>query len=205
MRLTAESDKGCIRSHEEINYINVYHNPVADFAFTPREPDVTNTIIKFENTSLYGDYYEWHIDGAGVTTVTHPTVEYPDKPNVYNATLIVTTDKGCKDSITRVIDIKDRLIFYVPNTFTPDNDNFNEVFKPIFRNGYDPQTYTLYIFNRWGELLFQSHDTEVGWDGTYGVDRDKTVRDGTYIWKIEFKESMSDRRHTYTGHVNILR
>lgn len=205
VRLTAESDKGCIRSHEEINYINVYHNPVADFAFTPREPDVTNTIIKFENTSLYGDYYEWHIDGAGVTTVTHPTVEYPDKPNVYNATLIVTTDKGCKDSITRVIDIKDRLIFYVPNTFTPDNDNFNEVFKPIFRNGYDPQTYTLYIFNRWGELLFQSHDTEVGWDGTYGVDRDKTVRDGTYIWKIEFKESMSDRRHTYTGHVNILR
>jgi len=51
-------------------------------------------------------------------------------------------------------------------------------------------------------LIFESHDTNAGWDGTYGGD---IVKDGTYIWKIEFKEKKNDERHKYVGHINLIR
>ena len=78
----------------------------------------------------------------------------------------------------------------------------NQSFNPVFTSGYDPYDYQLLIFNRWGELLFESHNTEIGWDGTYnGI----VVQDGIYSWTLEFKETMSDARHSVQGHVNLLR
>lgn len=203
--LVATSNKGCVSEHTEYSFINVYHNPVADFSINPTEPDVINNEVDFINSSLYSDSYEWDIDGTSPTTEFSPTVIFPSKPETYQAMLIASTNAGCVDTAIMVFDVLERLIFYVPNTFTPDNDDYNEVFKPIFASGFDPQSYTLYIFNRWGELLFESHDTEVGWKGTYGESSTQIVRDGTYVWKIDFKETMSDKRHTYTGHVNILK
>jgi gliding motility-associated-like protein len=60
------------------------------------------------------------------------------------------------------------------------------------------------IFNRWGEVIFESFNTNVGWDGTYPEGGD-LCEDGVYIWKIDFKESMSDKRHYYQGHVTLLK
>lgn len=99
----------------------------------------------------------------------------------------------------------EELIFYVPNTFTPDGDMYNEYFKPVFSSGYDPFDFSLIIFDRWGEIIWESHDVEVGWDGTYGIDRNKMVQDGTYTWKIEFKTTMSDERVMVVGHVNVIK
>ena len=59
------------------------------------------------------------------------------------------------------------------------------------------------IFNRWGEVVFETYDASQGWDGTYG--NFGYVKDGTYVWTIEFQETMSDKRHYHQGHVNILR
>ena len=91
--------------------------------------------------------------------------------------------------------MEEELIFYVPNTFTPDDDKFNQTFKPVFYSGYDPLDYTMLIFNRWGEIIWESNDVDVGWDGTYsgqtaggGFD----VQDGTYTWRIEFKKTAND-------------
>ena len=60
------------------------------------------------------------------------------------------------------------------------------------------------IFNRWGEIIWESYDASVGWDGTYGVAGD-LVQDGTYVWKLEFKTNMNDERKFLTGHVNLIR
>ena len=109
--------------------------------------------------------------------------------------------KLCLKSFTTIFD-KDVLLYWVPNAFTPDGDEFNQVFKPIFTSGFDPYDYTLLIFDRWGELIFESHNHEVGWDGTY---RGNLVQDGVYVWKLEFKETMTDKRHNKYGHVTILR
>jgi len=120
--------------------------------------------------------------------------------------LIAYSPAGCVDTAYSTIQIYEDLIFYIPNTFTPDNDDYNPTFQPIFTAGYDPYDYTLLIFNRWGEIVFESHNTEIGWDGTYGSnDEIDLVQDGTYTWKIEFKTTRNDERVMRVGHVNIIR
>ena len=90
------------------------------------------------------------------------------------------------------------------NSFTPDEDNFNPIFKPVFTAGYDPYNFSMYIYNRWGQLVFESHDPQVGWDGKYGKDG-VVVVESVYTWKIDYKLKGIDKRQFVTGHVNLLK
>ena len=96
------------------------------------------------------------------------------------------------------------LYFYVPNTFTPNNDDINQTFQPVFTMGYDSQNFSLWIYDRWGELIFESHDADKGWNGTFGGD-DELVEDGTYTWKIKFTDTDTYNEHRIVGHVNVLK
>ena len=116
--------------------------------------------------------------------------------------LIAYSSLGCTDTAYSTIQLAEELIFFVPNSFTPDIDDYNPTFQPIFTTGFDPYDFTLLLFNRWGEIIFESHNAEIGWDGTYGG---KLVQDGTYTWKIEFKTTVNDERKSLTGHVNLIR
>ena len=110
-----------------------------------------------------------------------------------------------------MISIKEELLFYVPNCFTPDNVNgYNQIFKPIFTSGFDPRDYALYIFNRWGELIYESRNADIGWDGSYGTWKESkqeiaNCNDGTYTWQIDFVATDDNSRKTITGHVNLIR
>jgi gliding motility-associated-like protein len=92
---------------------------------------------------------------------------------------------------------------YVPNSFTPDHNGVNEVFKPVME-GFDEDDFTLYIFNRWGDLIFESHDMQVGWDGTFAR-QDFQVQDGAYTWKIVAGLKDSSDSKIFVGHVVILK
>ena len=82
----------------------------------------------------------------------------------------------------------------------------NETFKPIVSPGIDIYNYTLLIYDRWGELIFESHDIEIGWDGTYGIDQNKMeVQDGIYTWKMIFKAVGNAERKVAIGTVNVMR
>jgi len=205
--LTVETNHGCIGTHTEPNYIQVYHNPTASFSINPEEPDVVSNIVSFNNSSQYADNNTWNITDYGSTNTVSPVITFEPEPEPasYDVELIVSTNEGCTDTTWGQFDLVDRVIFYVPNTFTPDGDPYNQTFQPIFYSGFDPLDYNLLIFNRWGEVLFESNNAEVGWDGTYGAANTEIAKDGIYIWKIEFKETMTDKRHTHTGHVNVLR
>lgn len=90
---------------------------------------------------------------------------------------------------------------YVPNTFTPDGDEFNQTFKPVM-TGIDVHSYQMIIFNRWGELIFETNNPEVGWDGTYGG---ISVQDGIYTWSLQYKLPNEDGNTRLVGHVNVIR
>jgi gliding motility-associated-like protein len=204
--LTVTSNYGCISTDFEAEYINITPTPVASFSFNPNETDVSHTEITFTNSSIDGDTYTWDFgDETALSSETDPIHTYINEPDQYTITLIVSNNNGlCSDIAEATIIINDIILFYVPNIFTPDNDDYNEIFKPIFTSGFDPLNYHLMIFNRWGELIFESYNASIGWDGTYTTE-DKLVQDGVYVWKIEFKETMSDKRHTEQGHVTLLK
>lgn len=206
LTLTVTTEQGCTATHNEPNYIEIYHNPIADFSFKPDEVTVIDPTVIFYNSSSFADMYNWSFGQMGSSTETNPTIVYPEVgEQSYDVMLVASTNMGCTDTVYAVVEVKDRIVFYVPNTFTPDGDDYNETFQPIFVSGFDPLDFHLTIFNRWGEIVFESFNAEIGWDGTYGASSDRIVKDGTYVWKIEFKEVMSDKRHIHHGHVNVLK
>jgi gliding motility-associated-like protein len=115
---------------------------------------------------------------------------------------LIAYSGACSDTAQQIVVIDNEPIFYVPNTFTPDEDNFNPTFLPVFTAGFDIFNYNLLIFNRWGEVIFESNNALIGWDGTYSGE---VCQDGTYIWQITFKEIGKDKRIVVRGHVNLLR
>ena len=90
----------------------------------------------------------------------------------------------------------------MPNSFTPDGDEFNQTFQPVFTSGFDPYDFQIEIYNRWGELIFESRDATIGWDGTYNG---RYVMEGIYAWKLTFGNEVNDARYTDYGHVTILK
>ncbi|MBI3135429.1 MAG: gliding motility-associated C-terminal domain-containing protein [Bacteroidetes bacterium] len=202
--LTVQGDGGCPASTTYTNYITVVEPPVANFVFSPQIPDIYNSEVTFTNLSDFASSYEWTF-GDGVTSTDSNAVHvYPQIGNAdYLATLYAYNTLGCMDSMTQLITVWDVLTFYIPNSFTPDGDEFNQTFQPVFTSGVDPFDFHMTIFNRWGEIMFETYNFDYGWNGTYG-DRG-LVEEGVYIWQIEFKETMSDKRHTHRGHVTILK
>jgi gliding motility-associated-like protein len=210
--LTTTGANGCTNSLTANNLICVEDPPVAAFAPSANQVSTLNTEVFFENLSTGATQYLWDFgyDDA-VSTDENTEFTYPnDEEGQYTVTLIATSPVGCSDTTSTIITVYEELIFYVPNTFTPDQDNYNPVFQPVFTSGFDPQDYVLYIYNRWGELIFESRNTDVGWDGSYGTwDQSPNsfdmCPDGTYTWKIEFKVTRNDERKMFVGHVNLIR
>ncbi|MCH2234538.1 MAG: PKD domain-containing protein [Crocinitomicaceae bacterium] len=203
--LTLTSADGCTGTATVADYVNALPVPIAAFTYAPHDLDINNTEVEFTNESILADEFAWDFgDESVISPEVNPTHLYPDVPGTYLVELIASNAGGlCSDTAYAFIEVEDIILFYVPNVFTPDGDEFNETFQPVFTAGYDPFDFHLMIFNRWGELIFESFDASKGWDGTYG-DRG-LVQDGVYVWKIEFKETMSDKRHYRTGHVTVLK
>ena len=206
--LTTTSDEGCSSSMTANDLICVEAPPIASFEPSENQLSNLNTAVDFTNTTIGANSYVWDFgDGSLTNTDVNPSHVYPTDPvGNYNVMLIAYSPLGCTDTAYSLIQIYEELIFYVPNTFTPDNDTYNPIFKPVFTSGFDPFDYTLLIFNRWGEIIFESHNAEVGWDGSYGSNGEiEMCQDGTYTWKIEFKVTRWDERRQVVGHVNLIR
>ena len=117
--------------------------------------------------------------------------------------MTVTSEYGCTDETQAHVYVDDILIYYVPNAFTPDGNSYNNDFKPVFTEGYDPYNYHLTVFNRWGEIIFESYNAENGWDGTYS--NQGIAEDGVYVWQIEFSENSTGKDFVERGHITLLR
>jgi gliding motility-associated-like protein len=203
--LTTTSGTGCVSSVTYTDYIYVEETPIASFVPSSNQLTTIDTEVMFENTSVGADNYVWTFgDDLSSTTIENPTYEFPIDEGGYQVELIAYSPLGCTDTARMVITVVEELIFYVPNSFTPDGDSFNEYFQAIFTSGYDPYDFELLIFNRWGEIIWESHDDSIGWDGTYGAGQ-KLAQDGVYTWRIEFKKTANDQRVLVTGHVSLIR
>lgn len=197
---------GCVYTNTLTDYINVYDAPHASFQADHYVLDDLDTEVEFTNNSTGATSYEWQFgDGSALTTIENPSHIFPTEGenSAYIVSLTAINENACTATAQAVITVQDIIIFYVPNVFTPDGDEFNETFQPVFTAGFDPYDFHLMIFNRWGELIFESYNAAIGWNGTYSDEG--LALDDVYVWNIEFRETMSDKRHNYTGHVTVLK
>lgn len=203
VQLIVTSPEGCIDSTTFLNYLTVMQTPVADFKWSPDPITMFNTQVLFTQYSLYANTYEWSFPGASPNSSTNDdqTVLYPDgQTGTYYVTLIATSYLGCTDTITKTVVILPEVIIYAPNTFTPDGDEFNQTWR-IYIEGIDEFDFDLQIFNRWGEVIWESHDVNAAWDGTYNGE---PVPQGAYTWIIRTKELISDKKYVWNGLINLI-
>jgi gliding motility-associated-like protein len=178
-------------------------NPVASFSPQNNPLPLVNPVTLLDNTSTSANTWLWDFgDGNQSTNVFSPLHTFPEKAGIYYVTLHIANANGCKDSTVQNISVEQDPLFYVPNAFTPDNNEFNQVFSPVFSDNLIISQYELRILNRWGELLFVSQDPKVGWDGTF---KGKVVQDGVYVYQLVFREAGFAAVFQSTGSVVLVR
>ncbi|MBM3431208.1 MAG: gliding motility-associated C-terminal domain-containing protein, partial [Bacteroidetes bacterium] len=184
--------------------VTVNPNPLASVTASPSITTSDSPIITFTNNSIGDDVVLFETGDGVLFDQFDGQLEYtyPYMEGNYTASLWVQNHFGCSDSTEILIQIKGDDIFYVPNSFTPDGDEHNNIFVPVFTNGFDPANFQLEIYNRWGELIFKSLNSNKGWDGFYNG---KLSPVGTYVWKVIYKNPDLDDYKVVTGHVNLIR
>ena len=195
---------GCTVTETLANYIQVDNYPIA--AFEPSSTMFTepNQTLNFMNNSLGASNYAWNFGDGGTSTEEGPNHTFVGNELGVTVVLTAISNLGCTDTSQYFIGYDPGLVYYIPNSFTPDGDMNNQVFTPIFTSGIDNYNYTFYVFNRWGEIIFESNDPSIGWDGSYGVEG-KDAEVGVYTYQIFIKIPNFDERKMIVGHVNLIR
>ena len=195
---------GCSTTTIYPNYLCPENPPLAAFDASLEYFSEPSQTVTFLNSSVGASTYSWVFDDGAISTETSPQHMFSSTTAGNTIWLYAISTLGCIDSTSLFIPYQDGLIYYIPNTFTPDGDLYNNTFKPVFTSGYDPYNYSLQVFNRWGELIFESKNPTIGWDGSYGLYGNQ-VQSGTYSYRIRFKVFKNDEYQVVVGHVNLVK
>jgi len=178
----------------------VYVMPNAFFDMAPRYVYVNDEAVHFFNLSEQGDVFEWDFGDGETSTDLNPKHVYKEE-GVFDVTLKVWTNYECFDLyvMENAVFVEPSGVVEFPNAFRPNSSlEENREFMPGIIDHVDE--YHLMIFNRWGELVFESFDQETGWDGRY---KGETAKQDVYIWKVTGTYS-DGSGFTKTGDVTLM-
>lgn len=201
VQLTVTDNIGCTGTTTMLNYVTVWPNPIANFTANPNPATELNNIVQYTDLSIGASEWIWSFgpdDSASI--LQNPIYTWTDT-GVFMVQLIVTNIYGCQDVITLPQVVQEDYALFIPNTFTPNGDGHNDLFFPQ-GIGIDPENYTMYIFDRWGNLIYQTSTWPGGWDGTVQGKGDCQI--DTYVYKIATLDANGSKR-VYIGHINLLR
>lgn len=195
---------GCVNTITYQNMIEVYPTPIAGFTVSPQFTSVLNPVITFTPNCINCDTtHYWMGDTADshvVNWATTFTWDYQDTGTFWIVQYVVS-DNGCFAWDSQYVYIEPDYSFYAPNAFTPNGDGRNDEFL-VFGEGIDNTEFEMYVFDRWGNLIFVSKDIYKGWDGTRNGGPLSQI--DTYVWEVKFKD-LTGNPHKYLGHVNLIR
>ena len=201
---------GCSYTNTQPGYIQVYARPSVGFTATPQPARVPDTEIQFESVSS-SNVVDWYwlfdsIQNLGGSMIPNPDFRFPiDEGGTYPVTLVVTDANGCSSQVTRMIVIHDLFGLYIPTSFTPNNDGVNDAFY-VEGTDIDPSRFTMEIYNRWGEVVFESNDLDKPWFGPASADSEHFAQDGMYFYRVVvFSLSANSDRKEVTGTVLLTR
>lgn len=196
---------GCKDTTVSSSGITVNVLPIASFDPSVIETTVVDGQVEFTNhsTVLADNTYAWDIGGLYGSNKVDESYLFLNSGD-YVVTLTATTVDGCTDDTSVVIKVNPDVVVYVPNAFTPGADGLNDVFQVFIPpSGADYSTYSIMIFDRWGELIFQSTDITQPWTGAKN-NSGPILKQDVYVWKIHFQDEKL-KHYEKIGHVSLLR
>ncbi len=208
VKLAITSVHNCI-ADTIVNAMILVHNepkPVADFSFNPQPTNIFQTEISFTDLS-YSKITNWQwyfdIDGSiDSTNEQNPTKKFPEeKGGVYPVLLKVSNALGCDDTLRKKVVIFDFSTIYIPNAFTPNNDGKNDV---LYIGHSNLSYFKLLIFDRWGEVVFQTNNADEQWDGKC---KGEPVQMDVYTYKADWKGERNgyEIMDSKTGTITVIR
>lgn len=197
---------GCSGNFKFNSDITVYPKPHANFYHVPEFPTLTDNHVTFY--PMYGNpvvSQTWMFSGtevAGLDTTSKLTPDrFYERTGSFPIALIATTDKGCADTILQILEVIDGMSIYIPNTFTPNGDGLNDLFR-VAGVGFSTDDFIMELWHRGGNQIYFSRDYSKGWDGTI---KGQQAEIGTYIYKIKVLGTHKEGYREFTGHVNLVR
>ena len=174
--------------------------PVATF-YGPDTVETSNpTALFYDTTQAIATWY-WTFGDGGISIDSSVAHVY-NQEGEYLVTLTVTDSFGCQGITNKTVFFVEEFFFYVPNAFTPNEDNTNDVFLPRVI-GADPNTYELQVYSRNGQLIFETDNLTTGWDGLVGESDKQAIQD-VYTYRLYFR-TYSDREVVDRGTVTLIR
>lgn len=197
--LLVENDGRCKDTSLKVlkNAIAVLSLPIAKFRVDKTEMSKFDAEIKIIDGSFNSSKVEYYpmegIQLIGPNQFFH----FPDTGH-YSIMQVSYNDYGCSDTSYLQVIVYDEFHIYIPNAFTPNGDGINEFYMPVV-SGVD--SYLFQVFNRWGELIFETNDRLEGWNGKRnGV----MSQFGNYVYRIE-TENQLGKPYSYKGSFALIR
>jgi hypothetical protein len=223
--LNLTSDYGCEMTRIFNDLVEVFPIPTADFTYTPNVVDALQGEVQFNAETEVGNQTVWDLgDGESAAGILNPTHIYAS-PGVYTITLFVRTEDGCIDTVQHTLKVNEIYTIWVPTAFYPGTGSADGYFYPKGR-GFDRNNYYLAIYDRWGQVIFETttypEGTDLtpnevqdfanlnqgwipgGWNGGHKNKVDKLVPIGTYTWYIKVAD-VNGTIHEETGPVTVVR
>lgn len=198
--LTVTSDNGCSTAFSKNDFITVYPNPDAAFAVEPETLTIAAPLISITNLSAGADFWNWNFGDTDTSGLFNPSFHTYTDTGTYLVSLMVSNQYGCLDSAYQTIVIEPDFLFYIPNSFTPNDNGKNDTFSG---KGVYIKKYEMMIFDRWGNLIFHTDDINKGWDGTANYGTEIAQMD-VYVYQIKAFD-YKDKKHTFRGIVTLVR
>lgn len=198
--LSVQTTEGCPATLTLIKpgLITIFESPISAFDISPSKTTVFSPYFDVYNLAATNLEIHYLLDKQDYIFEDNPRISFVESGN-HLIEQIVTNEFGCVDTSSQVVKIIPFTTVYVPNTFTPDGNKYNNVFSPII---LDASFFEIRIFNRWGEEVFYSNDPSISWDGTY---QKEPAPDGTYTYKLIYREYEGATNVEINGHVNLIR
>jgi gliding motility-associated-like protein len=196
VKLTIISPYGCTSVDSFL--VNASFNPpaIADFIMDSDVQFIFGSPINFTDLSVNAVQWYWNFGDGNTSMIQNPTNAFKEL-RTYEVTLEVKNQDGCKKATTKKINTSP---FIVPNAFTPNGDGKNDTFfatyNGLFEKNNSAYTYHMQIFDRWGELIFESKNYDTNWDGTY---RGLPAKNDVYVWLI----SATNGVYTFLEHGTV--
>jgi hypothetical protein len=188
--------------------VNAQVNVVAlippNFSLSPLQLELSDPTVTIFNNVNPNQSYQWVINGESfVNNSPEFSWDLPMVEGVYVIELTVSNILGCSQTISRTVEITNTVSLYIPNSFTPDGEEENATFYPVFSPGFTPENYWFAIYNRWGEIVFESYDVANGWDGylPYGI----KCPVGVYTYVLRYGGQEDGQWEQFYGFVNLIR
>ena len=196
--LVVTDDNGCTDSYGPISISNS-GAPNADFDLSGNPISVGETLVVTNNSSNGSVSYLWDLGDGTTSTNDDPSITY-NAEGAYTICLIAYTATNCPDTACQIVEVIEEVesVIGIPTAFSPNNDTHNDV---LYVRGSGIQSFTLVIYNRYGEKVFETNDLSSGWDGTYKGQPENT---GVFAYYLEY-EYVNGDKNSLKGNITLVK